>query len=398
MILFGILHPFATFYRDQDLPSSFALPVYTNIEETSQYLYIDDDFQKVDIDDNAIIYLSENFTFEQNNLLYVFYLNENSIFIATQHIMVKKLIDILAFKKFSLGKKFNLGKNIEQEMKLFIADSINVDNRSNNINERDVDIVVSKNNEQKHIDKTAIQMAKDMTSWLVVKDDRATKTGDRVLIDFQGFVDNKEIETQKATNFPLLIGSRTFLDGFEDQITGMFCQETRVINMTYPVNYSNEKFAGKNIEFIVKINEIQEQCIEEFDMNVEKFRRLIKKNSQENTISSDMSYQLSNNKDTYNISTSFEANYIPYACNELPTILEIVENKDLGIKDLGIIPTHIKPIPAKLTKMNFDNFQTFKMNNNFLTQTIDFLNLNQEGRNLSRYKKTSIKNHKSRKM
>jgi len=97
----------------------------------------------------------------------------------------------------------------------------------------------------------------ERNSRLVSVDDRAVESGDTTVIDFDGFVDGKSFDGGKAENYELIIGSNTFIPGFEDQIIGMKIDEEKEINVKFPEEYFSKDLAGKDAVFKVKLHEIK---------------------------------------------------------------------------------------------------------------------------------------------
>ena len=94
--------------------------------------------------------------------------------------------------------------------------------------------------------------------------ERAVQNGDRVTIDFEGFVDDVAFEGGKADDYDLEIGSGTFIPGFEDQLVGAMPGEERDVNVTFPEEYTPE-LAGKAAVFKVKVKSVQEPELPELD-------------------------------------------------------------------------------------------------------------------------------------
>jgi len=92
-----------------------------------------------------------------------------------------------------------------------------------------------------------------------IKRKRMVREGDTAVIDFEGFLDGEPFEGGKAEKYPLKIGSGSFIPGFEEQIVGMKYDEEKTIKVTFPEDYQAENLAGKEVEFKVKLHEIQEQ-------------------------------------------------------------------------------------------------------------------------------------------
>ena len=100
---------------------------------------------------------------------------------------------------------------------------------------------------------------------LVNVEDREVKKNDTTVIDFEGFVDGVAFEGGKAENHELVIGSNTFIPGFEDQIIGMKINEQKDINVTFPEEYFSKDLAGKKAVFKVKLHEIKKKELPELD-------------------------------------------------------------------------------------------------------------------------------------
>ena len=98
----------------------------------------------------------------------------------------------------------------------------------------------------------------------VVKDG-AIKEGDIAIIDYAGFDKDKAFEGGTAENYPLEIGSHTFIPGFEEQLIGLKAGDEKDINVTFPEDYHAEELKGKPVVFKVKVNEVKEVKIPELD-------------------------------------------------------------------------------------------------------------------------------------
>ena len=88
-------------------------------------------------------------------------------------------------------------------------------------------------------------------------EDRPVADGDTTVIDFEGFVDGEAFEGGKGENYPLVIGSHSFIDTFEDQLIGKNVGDECEVNVTFPTEYHADNLAGKPAVFNVKINEIK---------------------------------------------------------------------------------------------------------------------------------------------
>ena len=86
--------------------------------------------------------------------------------------------------------------------------------------------------------------------------EKAAKNGDTVVIDFAGFLGEEQFKGGTATDYPLKLGSGTFVPGFEEQLIGAKVGESRDVNITFPQDYV-PNLAGKDVVFKVTIKDIK---------------------------------------------------------------------------------------------------------------------------------------------
>ena len=123
-----------------------------------------------------------------------------------------------------------------------------------------VDYTVTDEDVDKDIESVRARNAR-----VVTVDDRAVKSGDIAVIDFEGFVDDVPFEGGKGENYELEIGSNTFIPGFEDQIIGANVDDLIDVNVTFPEEYHADELKGKPAVFKVKVNEIKVRELPELD-------------------------------------------------------------------------------------------------------------------------------------
>ena len=99
----------------------------------------------------------------------------------------------------------------------------------------------------------------------VVVEDRAVQDGDEVVLDFEGFVDGVAFEGGKGENYPLTIGSGSFIPGFEEQLIGAEAEKEVEVNVTFPEEYHSEDLAGKAAVFKCTVHEIKAKELPELD-------------------------------------------------------------------------------------------------------------------------------------
>lgn len=101
---------------------------------------------------------------------------------------------------------------------------------------------------------------------ITVKEGGVVETGDTAVIDFVGEVDGKPLDGGSGENYPLEIGTNTFIPGFEDGVLGMKVDETKDLHLKFPENYTKE-LAGKEVVFHVTLKEIKSRILPDIDEN-----------------------------------------------------------------------------------------------------------------------------------
>jgi trigger factor len=108
----------------------------------------------------------------------------------------------------------------------------------------------------KDLDKMLVSLQKQHTTWEKVE--RAAKNEDRVIIDFEGFIDGKAFEGGKSEDFRLVLGSNTMIPGFESGIVGKKAGTEFEITVTFPAEYQAPALAGKESIFKINLKEVAE--------------------------------------------------------------------------------------------------------------------------------------------
>lgn len=111
----------------------------------------------------------------------------------------------------------------------------------------------------------AIERERDNNARTVSVEDRAVQDGDMTVLDFEGFVDGVAFEGGKGENYPLTIGSNTFIPGFEEQLIGAEIDKEIQVNVTFPEDYQAAELAGKPAVFQCTIKEIKEKQLPDLD-------------------------------------------------------------------------------------------------------------------------------------
>ena len=140
---------------------------------------------------------------------------------------------------------------LKPEVKLGKYKGVTIDKIDTTVSDEDVD--------------AAIERERENNARSISITDRAVENGDETVIDFEGFVDGVAFEGGKGENYPLTIGSGSFIPGFEDQIIGKNIDEEFDVNVTFPEDYSAEELAGKAAVFKVTVHEIKAKELPELD-------------------------------------------------------------------------------------------------------------------------------------
>lgn len=158
----------------------------------------------------------------------------------------------------------------------------------------------------------------DRNSRLVSVEDRAAEMGDTAEIDFEGFIDGVAFDGGKGENYPLELGSNSFIPGFEDQIVGHKPDEEFDVNVTFPDDYAGD-LGGKDAVFKCKIHEIKTKEMPELD---DEFAKDVSEFDTLDELKEDLKKQISERKEE-KAKTDFE--------NQL--IEQVVDNMECEIPE-----------------------------------------------------------------
>ena len=101
--------------------------------------------------------------------------------------------------------------------------------------------------------------------WVLKEEGQTAQQGDQVVIDFVGTLDGVPFEGGQGNEYPLELGSNTFIPGFEEQVIGMKAGDEKDLNVTFPEDYGAKDLAGAPVVFKVKVNEVKEKKTRELD-------------------------------------------------------------------------------------------------------------------------------------
>ncbi len=111
--------------------------------------------------------------------------------------------------------------------------------------------------EDTDIDEAVGKLAENATNFVAAEDDAEAAEGDQVVIDFLGKVDDEPFEGGAAEDYPLVLGSNSFIPGFEEQLTGVKSGEERNVEVSFPEDYGHDALAGKAAVFECKVKEVR---------------------------------------------------------------------------------------------------------------------------------------------
>lgn len=120
------------------------------------------------------------------------------------------------------------------------------------------------------VDETILTFAKRYREAEVVTDKRPAQMGDVLVIDFDGSVDGEKLPGMKGENHNLELGSKSFIDTFEDQLVGSVVGDKKLIKVTFPAGYHAADLAGKSSEFAVEVKELRQHKVAELNDDLAK--------------------------------------------------------------------------------------------------------------------------------
>ncbi len=111
--------------------------------------------------------------------------------------------------------------------------------------------------DEKAVDEALAGLAKSAQTFEPRKKGAKAKDGDQVVIDFEGSVDGEVFEGGTAEDYPLVLGSNSFIPGFEEQLVGAKADEEVEVKVSFPAEYGAENLAGKDAVFKCKVKEVK---------------------------------------------------------------------------------------------------------------------------------------------
>ena len=159
-------------------------------------------------------------------------------------------IDIVQIEK---GKPFIFTAEVATKPEVTLGEykGLKVDKVSNRVTQKEID--------------AKLQEEAEKNARTITVEDRPVQDGDEVILDFEGFVDGEAFEGGKGENYPLTIGSGSFIPGFEEQLIGVESGKETEVNVTFPEDYHAEDLKGKAAVFKCTIHEIKAKELPEID-------------------------------------------------------------------------------------------------------------------------------------
>ncbi len=175
---------------------------------------------------------------------------ENALEECTEEIVSAPKVDVI---QIEAGKPFIFTAEVALKPEVTLGKYKGV-----KIDKVDVEVTEEEINEQ-------IEKERENSARTITVEDRPVKDGDITTIDFEGFVDGKAFEGGKGTDYPLTIGSGSFIPGFEEQLIGASIDEEKEVNVTFPEDYHAAELAGKPAVFKCVVKGIKEKELPELD-------------------------------------------------------------------------------------------------------------------------------------
>lgn len=199
---------------------------------------------------------------EQNYGVQVFY--DEAINILLQEIYPKALeeLDLKVVDQPDVDvKDFKENENINFTFEVEVVPEFELPNFE------EIEVEDVKEEFNKEVVTNEIERLRNENARYTIIEDRKTKKGDIVKLDFKGYVDNEAFQGGEAKDYELEIGSNSFIPGFEDQLVDRAIGEEFDVNVKFPEEYHAEDLKGKDAKFICTINEIKVKELPELDDN-----------------------------------------------------------------------------------------------------------------------------------
>ncbi|WP_244835269.1 trigger factor [Clostridium sp. BJN0001] len=220
--------------------------------------------------------------------------------------------------------------------------------------------------DEKEIDKQIKEM-QEKNARIEDKKEGTIEKGNIAVIDFKGFIDGKEFEGGEGKDYPLEIGSGSFIDNFEDQLVGLKAGDSKDVNVKFPENYGKDDFNGKDAKFEVTVKEIKVKELPALD---DEFAKEV---SDKDTFA-EFKDELKNNAKKANEDKA-EREF------EEAVITKVIENSKMDVPEVMIekeIDAMMKDLEGRLKYQGLDIKQYMKYTGNTVEKMREFMKENAE--------------------
>jgi trigger factor len=173
-------------------------------------------------------------------------INENSLRPA-----MRPKIEVKTFDE-DKGLEYTMAIEVLPEIKLADLSSIKLEKLTSTADKKEIDAALER-------------IAKANKTSEKIEEKRAAKTGDIVVIDFDGTVDGNPFPGMKGDDFPLELGSKSFIEGFEEQLVGAKAGDEKLVKVTFPKDYAHDALQNVKAEFKVNVKELRAPTVPKID-------------------------------------------------------------------------------------------------------------------------------------
>lgn len=220
--------------------------------------------------------------------------------------------------------------------------------------------------DEKEIDKEIKEM-QEKNARIEDKKEGIIEKGNIAVIDFKGFIDGKEFEGGNGTDYPLEIGSGSFIDNFEDQLVGLKAGDSKDVNVKFPENYGKDDLNGKDAKFEVTVKAIKVKELPALD---DEFAKEV---SDKDTFA-EFKDEFKKNAEKVNEEKA-EREF------EEAIITKVIENSKMDVPEVMIekeIDAMMKDLEGRLKYQGLDIDQYMKYTGNTVEKMRDFMKENAE--------------------
>lgn len=255
----------ANVVTDEEIKKTFNVKINTQVLENIKNAKITDFSQKANINGFRPGKVPTNVIWQKHKDAITQEVFNDSINNSIQKIVDQFEFDLATHPKVEL-KKAELDEVLEYSVSFELLPKIELpDIEKISINKSTFEI------KDTDIKNRIKELAKTRKNFVTAEDSYKAETGDQVIIDFEGKIDGVAFEGGTAKDFSLELGSKSFIDNFEDQLVGSKKNDEILVKVTFPKDYHKAEYASKKAEFSVKINEVKQNKKIEKEEELAKF-------------------------------------------------------------------------------------------------------------------------------